>query len=195
LKKPRKPFTVVIGGSKIEEALILLKKLKADTYLLGGLVGEVGLLKAGFKLGKKERLIKKEHVKELKLNRKIILPVDLVLENKKVITINQLPVSKDTVDVGPVTVRMFKELLKGSRTVLMKGPLGVFEKGYGKGTLEVMKEIGKLKGKTILGGGHSTTLGGKGFSYVSTGGGAMIVYLSGGKLPGLANLKNLERGG
>ncbi|MBR9679058.1 MAG: phosphoglycerate kinase [Nanoarchaeota archaeon] len=191
LKNPKKPFTVVLGGAKLEEALILLKNLKADKFLLGGLVGEVGLAKAGLKLGKKDCLLKKEFVNGLKLSKKVFLPIDLVLENKKVIGINELPVNKNPVDIGPATIKMFSDLLKGSKTVLMKGPLGVFEKGFSKGTLSIMKSVSELNALTVLGGGHSTTVGGKGFSYVCTAGGALIVYLSGKRLPGLVNLKNL----
>jgi len=161
LESPRRPLVAIIGGAKLEsKAKVIDKFLKvADFVLIGG------------KIGKAEKLRKMKYAK-------LILPEDYV----------------NTFDIGPKTIKRFKEIIKIAGTIVWAGPMGLFEeKEYEKGTKEIGKAIIKNKKAFKVVGGGDTLFALKkfklkGFDHLSTGGGAMLVFLGGEELPGLKAL-------
>jgi len=165
MKNPQKPLVAIIGGAKTEEKAGLINKISevADFILIGGLI-------------KKE--IKEKNI-QIKYPQKIVEPVDEI-EGK---------------DIGPKTIELFKEKIFSARTIFFNGVLGMVEKEeYSKGTKEILKTIARSGAFSVIGGGDMTKVINKlglidKFSHVSTGGGAMLEFLSGEKLPGIEILK------
>lgn len=166
MKNPKRPLVVIIGGKKIERTkLNLINKFSedGDWVLIGGLV----------KKGIKEKNIR------LKYPEKIIKPVDEI----------------DGKDIGSKTRELFKKKIALAQTIFFNGVLGMVEKEeFSKGTEEILKAIAESKAFSVVGGGDMTQVINKlgladKFSHISTGGGAMLKFLSGEKLPGLEALK------
>ena len=163
LKKPKRPLIVIIGGKKVEDKAKVVEKFsELADFVL------VGNLVANE--------IKEGRVKVKKIE-KVIFPVE----------------NKGMLDLDPKTVEVFKEKIKITKTVFWAGPLGKIEdKKYQRGTLEIAKEIGRLKRKlfSVVGGGDTIEFLNKfsllkKFDFVSIGGGAMLDFLAGEKMPGL----------
>lgn len=213
LKSPKKPFTVVLGGAKIETKIPVLKNLlkKANYILLGGGLVNTYLWAKGKKVG--GSLIDKNFKKEaLRFcgKRKVILPVDVVVgapdgKFAQVVAVkdfNMRRVSKDGTqgifDIGPKTIRLFARYIKKSKTLVWNGAVGFFEQHpYEYGTHSIARLVAaRSKGKAfgIAGGGETVEVLKKlrllsDVDLVSTGGGSMLQYLSGEKLPGIEILK------
>jgi phosphoglycerate kinase len=166
LKNPKRPLLVIIGGKKVEDKARVVERFSeiADFVLVGNLVANE--IKEG-----------RVRVKNIE---KIVFPEG----------------DKETLDLNQKTIEIFKEKIRISKTVFWSGPLGkVEDKKYQKGTLEIAKEVGKLKGKlfSVVGGGDTIEFLNKfsllnKFSFVSTGGGAMLEFLAGEEIPGLKAL-------
>ena len=133
-----------------------------------------------------------------KYSKKIVLPVDtkVTLEfsdtsNNRIIDITEFNDNEMGLDIGPHSIELFKNELSSSKTIFWNGTLGYSEyKNYADGTREILKYISQLPATVILGGGDtvaaSKTFGYKDkVTYASTGGGATLIYISGGKLPGI----------
>ena len=151
-------------------------------------------------------LDKVELAKELleKGKGKIVLPVDTVIAPEfsneapsKVVKSNEIPDGFQGLDVGPETLKLYAETVKGAKTVVWNGPVGVFEfSNFAKGTLALCEMLANLKGATtIVGGGDSASaaisLGyASKFTHISTGGGASLEYLEGKALPGVEAISN-----
>lgn len=189
MKKPRKPFVVVVGGAKTEDKVGVLEAYsrKADTILVGGASGNTLLHLAGYDMGDSVRERDPRHLKTFRTllkNKKILMPVDGKIQGRKVL------------DIGPRTEKLFAKAIVSARTILWAGPLGLIEKApYNKGSLAIARAIAKNhKAFSVTGGGETIAflkkykLDGK-FSFISTGGGAMIEFLAGNKLPGIEALK------
>lgn len=190
MKNPRRPLVFVLGGGKAGDKLGVIKyfKSRADDFLLGGAAANTMLFLRGVDV--KKSLIDKDEndLEELRhfLNCKnVLLPVDYKWEDNAIL------------DVGSETVREFKKRIDKARTVIWSGPLGFIEKKqYEKGTLDLARAIVANKKAYSLAGGGETVMFlkmhklDKKFSFVSTGGGAMLEFLAGEKLPGI---KALER--
>lgn len=212
VQKPKKPFALVLGGVKMETKLPVLKNLlpKADYVLIGGGIFNTYLWAKGYKVGKS--LIDKEYKKEaLKYlsNKKVILPVDLVVgegdgTNCKLMKVDNRFEIRDKryaiFDVGPETIRLYAKYIKKAQTIVWNGAMGYFEqKPYDVGTLSVARLVAsRSKGKAfgIIGGGETLqamemTKMGEYVDLISTGGGAMLEFLSGKKLPGVEAVKQL----
>ena len=163
---PEKPLVAIIGGAKVETKVRVINKIseKAKFVLISGLIGK-GVV--GQKI-------------TLKYPDKIVFPVDETGGGK---------------DIGPETIRLFKEKISQAKTIFWNGPLGKIEdEEFAKGTAEIAKAIAQSKAFSVVGGGETvefiTKLGlVQKFSHVSSGGGAMLTFLSGDKLPGLAALE------
>ncbi|TSC95233.1 MAG: hypothetical protein CEN87_245 [Parcubacteria group bacterium Licking1014_1] len=164
LQNPEKPMVAVIGGKKVETKSLFIDKIseKADFVIISGLI-------------KKEIIEKKI---KLKYPEKIIAPFD----------------SLDGLDIDQKTAEMFCEKISQAKTVVWNGPFGKFEEEqYSKGTFSIAKAIIESKAFSVVGGGETIEFLTKRnlvskFSHVSTGGGAMLAYLSGEELPGLKAL-------
>jgi phosphoglycerate kinase len=208
LENPRRPLVVIIGGLKIATKIGVISQFSqiADHLLLGGEVANAILIGKGLSLGKsllEDEKIAKE-VKKIDITSpKIHLPVDGIIcleENKNGYlregAIGTIKQKEKIFDIGPETVKIFSEIIKQAKIILWAGPLGLFEdKRFENGTKEIAEKIAENKSVfKILGGGDTIAAVNKlgllnQFDHVSTGGGAMLEFLSGKKLPGIEALK------
>ncbi|MEG2666940.1 MAG: phosphoglycerate kinase, partial [Bacteroidales bacterium] len=203
------PFTAIIGGAKVSSKIDVIKNLvnKVDAMIIGGGMAYTFIKAMGGNIGKslceEDKLeLAKDIIAEFKVKKvQLILPVDTVCadkfdahaQSKDVDSIN-IPESWMGMDIGPKAIVEFKDIILASKSILWNGPLGVFEmEKFSDGTLQIGKCIGEATAKgaySAVGGGDSVAavnkLGlSKGMSYISTGGGAMLEYLEGKKLPGV----------
>lgn len=207
LDNPEHPFVVVLGGAKVSDKIGVIENLvtKADKILIGGGMAFTFLKAKGLEIGKS--LLDEESIdfctKVLKdYSDKLVLPVDCAVTNEytndeeyRVKSVETLSSDEMGLDIGPETLKLFEESLKGSAIVVWNGPLGVYEfEKYKKNTDELLKYIVENDIKTILGGGDivaaAANAGYKDKVYhASTGGGASLEYLEGKKLPGIEAVK------
>ena len=213
LENPEKPCIYILGGAKADDSLKISKYVLdngiADYVLTGGVVGHVFLAAKGFDLGKPNMdfLQKKElmgfipGIKELmtKHPNKIKVPADVALEankKRKEISVSKLPTDYLMFDIGAETVRNYGEIIRKAKSIVISGPMGVFENSeFVYGTKRIFEEVANSQAFSLAGGGHTIAaleeLGlAKKISYVSTAGGALIEFLMGGKLPGVVALEN-----
>lgn len=198
---PKRPFVAILGGAKVSDKIGVIENLltKADKILIGGGMAYTFMSAQGKEIGKS--LIEEDKVelaKELleRADGKIILPIDFgVIEDFENIPpeyVSEIPANKESLDIGPKTIELFRNELAGAKTVVWNGPMGVFEmSNFAKGTIGVCEAIANLEeATTIIGGGDSAAaaiqLGfAEKFSHISTGGGASLEYLEGKALPGV----------
>ncbi|WP_297521084.1 phosphoglycerate kinase [Thermococcus sp.] len=210
-----RPRVYVLGGAKVEDSLRVaenvLRNGKADLILTGGLVGHVFTLAKGFYLGD-SNIEFMERIGLLGLvdrAEKILddfypyvrTPVDFAIDYKgERLEIDLLSDEKrlfdehPILDIGSRTVEKYGDILKGARVIVANGPMGVFEREeFALGTVGVFKAIGESSGFSVVGGGHSIAsiyrYNITGISHISTGGGAMLSFFSGEKLPVLEALR------
>ncbi|MBO5138071.1 MAG: phosphoglycerate kinase [Bacilli bacterium] len=206
LNNPDRPFTVILGGAKVEDKIGVIKKLseKADYILIGGGMAYTFLKSKGYKTGASiidENSL--EFCKDIlnKYEEKIILPIDLETtkefknEEKTSRDINNIKENEMGLDIGEKTIKLFNSYINKSKLVVWNGPLGVYEfENFKIGTNKVLHNIVEKNIKAIIGGGdivaavQTAGLKEKIF-HVSTGGGATLEYLEGKKLPGLESIK------
>lgn len=207
LDNPKRPFVVIMGGSKIKDKIGVIKSLikQADYILIGGAMAFTFLEAKGYKVGRslyEEKYI--DYCKELikHYGDRLILPVDLygtydLNDNPNVILqdIDNIPNDFKGLDIGDETIKLFKSILKNTNTVFWNGPLGAYEyEKFRYGTDEILKYAKDNVETVILGGGDivgcSNLLGyTKDITYASTGGGATLKYLEDHNQPGLRNMK------
>lgn len=201
INNPRRPLVALIGGAKVGTKLLLINSLLkvCDKVLVGGAMANTLLAASGKAVGASpiERALVPK-VKKLINNDKLLLPVDVmslcINNNCRMAVVGKTEKSDINNDIGPVTVKRFEHQLKSAKTVLWNGPMGWFEHPpFNRGTVEIARAMVRLKCFTVAGGGETVEvlqdlrLINK-FSFVSTGGGAMLEFLSGVKLPGLVAL-------
>lgn len=185
-ENPAKPFILIVGGAKMSSKLQTIKNLlpKSDYVLLGGGVGNTFLKAEGYDIGDsicENNLI--SEAKRLIKNPKVVYPSDFRVSKKQIL------------DIGPNTASYYADIISKSKTVVWAGPLGFFEKKeFSKGTETVARAIASTNCFSVAGGGETTSaiikFGlEKKFSFLSTGGGAMLEFLSGNKLPALEALR------
>ena len=213
LKNAQRPFTAIIGGSKVSSKLAVLENLldKVDNLIIGGGMGYTFITAQGGQIGDSlheddlmpnalEILAK---AKEKGVN--VYLSVQTLIAdafsadaNTQIVPSNEIPDGWEGVDAGPKSLARWKDVIMNSKTILWNGPVGVFEiDKFAQGTLEIAKDLAEATEKgayTLVGGGDSvaavTKMGfAKKVSYVSTGGGAMLEALEGKDLPGIAAIR------
>jgi len=212
LENPEKPSVYILGGAKADDSLKISKYVLdngiADYVLTGGVVGHVFLVAKGFDLGKpnmnflqqKELMGLVPGIKELMAKHpdKIKVPADVAVEvnrKRKEISVERLPTDYQMFDIGAETVRNYGEIIRKAKSIVVSGPMGVFENSeFVYGTKRVFEEIAASQAFSLAGGGHTIAaleeLGlAKKISYVSTAGGALIEFLMGEKLPGVVALE------
>lgn len=204
LDKPKRPFVAIIGGIKIETKIkTILNILKiADNLILGSKIGEVIFAQKGIIIGRdfdEVKLIEKIDLTDPKIH----FPLDGVIALKNLTEgylrkggIGSLRMEEDVFDIGPETIKIFKKVLQSAETILWNGPLGMHEdKRFEQGTKTIADAIVRnYSALKIAGGGETVSvintfgLSDK-FDFLSTGGGAMLEFLAGEKLPGIEALK------
>jgi len=212
---PKKPYCAILGGAKISGKIDVINNLldKVDTMLIGGGMAFTFFKAQGKEIGKSlleaEKLeLAKELLDKVKKTKvKFLLPVDVVAADEfknespfETVSIDNIPVSKMGLDIGQETIKLFRQEILKSKTVVWNGPMGVFEMpNFAKGTFEIAEALAEATAKgsvTIVGGGDSAaaiaqaSLENK-VSHVSTGGGASLEFLEGKILPGVAALTNV----
>lgn len=219
LDKPARPFAAILGGAKISGKIDAMSNLlnKVDKLLIGGGMAFTFAKAMGYSIG--NSLLEKDKVelaREIIAKAKqsgvdFILPTDVVIAKKiddaaqtAVVDFDKIPDGMIGLDIGPKSIEQFTGALKGARTVVWNGPMGVFEhKPFAGGTLAVatmLAEITASGAVTIVGGGDSAAavsqcgLDDK-LTHISTGGGASLELLEGKILPGLAALTDVAKAG
>jgi len=207
LDNPRRPMVAVVGGAKVSTKVGVLRSLlaKVDSLLIGGAMANTFFKARGWPTGtglvEDTALYEAREVASLGGD-KLVLPVDLVCARKmaagealRVLDADKVEPGWAAYDIGPRTVRLFTQRIRGAGTVIWNGPVGVAEiKDFARGTRAVGEAIAGSGGYTLVGGGdtvaaiESMGLAGR-YSWVSTGGGATLEYLEGKELPGIAILK------
>lgn len=181
---PKKPFLFILGGAKFDTKLPLLQKFIniADHIFIGGALANNFFKEQGMDIGSSLVSDGDFKLKELMETGKIILPEDTIVKYGQIL------------DVGPISIEKLKPLISTAKLVLWNGPLGSYEKGYKVSTLALAKMISEFSRESIVGGGDTIAaikelnLFDK-FTFVSTGGGAMLDFLAAGTLPGIEALK------
>src|SRR5262245_35774737 len=208
LETPGRPFVAILGGAKVSDKLPVIENLlpKVDTLIVGGAMAYTFLVQMGRKVGKS--LVEKDLVaaagKVLALakaqKKSLLLPVDHVCaaefkaDSKPSVHAGDIPDGLMGLDIGPKTTELYVSALKGSKTIVWNGPMGVFEMdAFCKGTEAVAKAVAGSGAFTVVGGGDSVAAAEKTgvvskLSHVSTGGGASLELLEGKVLPGVAAL-------
>ncbi len=199
IKKPAKPFLVIIGGAKFGTKLPLIKRFikNADHVFVGGALANDFLKLAGFEVGKS--LVEEGYdLKSLLKNKKILLPIDVeIVRGGKAMScmLEEVQPGDMIIDSGKNTTKLLAKIVANSKTVLWNGPLGKYESPHGKeASLAVLKALTKnRKCFSVIGGGDITAVSTpaieKKLSFVSTGGGATLEFLAKGTLVGIKALR------
>ena len=208
-RNPERPSVAILGGAKVSDKIEVIENLMkvVDQVLIGGAMAYTFLRAQGLGTGKS--LVEEDKIdlaKSLlqKAGPKLRLPVDHVVaaefkagaENRVVETI---PDGMIALDIGPKTIALYQGFVKGAKTIIWNGPMGVFEMPpFDKGTLALAHAVAESDAVSVVGGGDSEkaikTAGvSDKISHVSTGGGASLEFLSGIELPGVAALTEKQR--
>lgn len=211
-ENPERPYTVVLGGSKVSDKLGVIEHLlpRVDKLLVGGGMMFTFLVAEGHAVG--SSLLEQDQIDTVKgylatakeRGVEIVLPVDAVVAASFSADADHVVADADKLedtsfgasglglDIGPRTAELFAEAIRGSRTVFWNGPMGVFEmKAFEAGTKTVAKALTEVDGLSVVGGGDSAAavrqlgFADDEFGHISTGGGASLEFLEGKKLPGL----------
>ncbi|MDI9858786.1 phosphoglycerate kinase [Flectobacillus roseus] len=213
LESAERPFTAIMGGSKISDKILIIERLldKVDNLIIGGGMTYTFSLAEGGKIGKSinepdkvelaKSLLEKAEAKGVK----IYMPLDNTCAdnfsndaNRQIVNRGEIPDGWEGLDIGPESVKLFSEVIASSKTVLWNGPMGVFEfPNFAIGTNAIADAVVKATEEngafSLIGGGDSASaVNNAGYgdrvSYVSTGGGALLEYMEGKVLPGVAAL-------
>lgn len=209
-----KPFTAILGGAKVSDKIEIIENLlnKADNIIIGGGMSYTFLKSQGKNVGKslceddKLGLARELLARAKEKGVTFLLPPDSVAAdnfsndaNRKTVSNDDIPDGWMGLDIGPDAIKLYKETILKSKTILWNGPMGVFEMpNFQEGTKAVAEEIAqatKNGAYSLIGGGDSVAainqfhLADK-VSYVSTGGGALLEFFEGKILPGIAAIKN-----
>ncbi|HOI60126.1 MAG TPA: phosphoglycerate kinase [Candidatus Pacearchaeota archaeon] len=198
LEKAKHPFVAIIGGAKIITKTTVIEKLleKADAILLAGAIANTVLKFKGI-YGENE--LKEENIFEAIKNinfddPKLIVPIDGIISKgnySRVGGIETIKTGEEVVDIGPETIDNYKDIIKRARTIIWNGPIGKIENEvFAKGTKEIADAVAAQEAFSVIGGGETVDfinnekISDK-FSFISSGGGAMLDYIAGKKLPGI----------
>ena len=204
---PKRPFALILGGSKVSSKISVIENLleKVDILVIGGGMAYTFIKAQGGNVGKSlveedyigfaDEMIEKAKEKGVKL----LLPVDTVIAKEIAegaaegsVDVMAIPDDYMGLDIGPESIKLFKETLKDAKTIVWNGPMGVFETAdFAEGTKAIASLLAESDAITVIGGGDSaaavTQMGyADKMSHVSTGGGASLEFLEGKELPGVA---------
>lgn len=203
LNEDTHPYIAIMGGKKISDKTLVIDNLvnKCDQLLLGGGMCFTFLKAKGINVGlsivDNDNL---EYCQKIlsKYQDKIILPLDIITQNKEIKDIDSLTDEDIGYDIGPKTIELFENILSKAKRVIINGPMGIYEDpSFKKGTVAIYETIKNHHIKALIGGGDSAAsanlLGYHDcFYHISTGGGATLEYLSGKELPGITSISERE---
>ncbi|MFT6808183.1 MAG: phosphoglycerate kinase [Saprospiraceae bacterium] len=214
LNDPQRPLVAITGGAKVSDKLLLLEKLIdfADTVIIGGGMAYTFFKAQGGNIGKsicesdKLDLALSLMAKAKEKGTQLLLPVDNMAAdkfsndaNRKVVSSMDIPDGWEGLDIGPESIKEFEAAIKGAKTIVWNGPMGVFEfSNFAAGTTAIAKAVAAATANgafSLIGGGDSVAaITQQGLedevSHVSTGGGAMLEFLEGKQLPGIQAIRN-----
>ena len=216
LEHPVRPFVAVLGGAKVADKLNVISNLlnKCDTLIIGGGMAYTFLKAKGYEIGKS--LVDDEKIgyckdmmqKAKDMGKELLLPIDTVVAKDfpnpidapidvKTVKVSEIPADMEGLDIGEETRKLFADAIKGAKTVIWNGPMGVFENPtLAKGTIAIAEAMAEAQdATTIIGGGDSAAAVQQlGFAdkmtHISTGGGASLELFEGKVLPGIACLND-----
>jgi phosphoglycerate kinase len=208
IANPEHPYIAILGGAKISDKILVVETLlsKCDKLIIGGGMANTFLTAKG--LNMQDSLVEASSIETAKgllakSADRLVLPVDAVIADKfdaeantQVVAVDAIPAGWRMLDVGPKTLELYAETLKGAKLVVWNGPVGVFEMPkFAEGTFALAKMLATSGATTVIGGGDSASAVKKAgvakqMTHVSTGGGASLEFLEGKELPGVAALLN-----
>ncbi|EIB82772.1 phosphoglycerate kinase [Campylobacter jejuni subsp. jejuni 1577] len=213
IKHPARPFIAVVGGSKVSGKLQALTNLlpKVDKLIIGGGMAFTFLKALGYDIGNsllEEELLEEANkilTKGKNLGVKIYLPVDVVAAPTcsqdapmKFVPVQEIPNGWMGLDIGPASVRLFKEVISDAQTIWWNGPMGVFEiDKFSKGSIKMSHYISEEHATSVVGGGDTADVVARAgdadeMTFISTGGGASLELIEGKELPGVKALRSKE---
>lgn len=192
------PFLFILGGNKFSTKMPLIKKFakKADYIFIGGALLNDLLRAKGYEIGKSVYETGYD-VSAILKNKNLVLPIDLVVisgAHIRTCAPYEVKAHEMIMDIGPQTIKYIASLAMISKSVLWNGPLGYYDRGFAKGSEDLMRTLAKSKAYSVIGGGDTVSLVSKlklekKLGFVSTGGGATLDFLAYGILPGIKALK------
>ncbi|XEC94823.1 phosphoglycerate kinase [Paenibacillus tarimensis] len=211
LSNPDRPFTAIVGGSKVKDKIDVINKMLeiADNVLIGGGLSYTFFKAQGHEIGKS--LVDNEKLdmalgfinKAKELGKNFLIPVDVIVAddfsasaNTREVGIDSMPADWEGIDIGPKTRELYADVIKNSKLVVWNGPMGVFEiEPFSHGTLAVAQACAETSAYTVIGGGDSAAAAEKfgladRMDHISTGGGASLEFMEGKKLPGVEALND-----
>lgn len=210
LENPRRPSVFLLGGAKVSDSFSIMENVlsqgSADYVLTTGLTGQIMIMSSGKKLGAPTEKFITDHGLEKyveqarrcleKYPERVLVPLDFGVDQqggRREITIDDLPVEWQIIDIGPKTVDRYRGILERAGTIFVNGPAGIYERTIGSyGTEELWKIISKSKGYSVIGGGDTIASASRfidSIGYVSTGGGAFVRFVAGIDLPLIQAMK------
>jgi phosphoglycerate kinase len=201
-REPSQGKVLVLGGAKVETKVPLIKALASmhEWVLVGGVVANIFFQAKGFKTGASVM----DHISLLKevdvSDPRLVLPKDIIVSTTdgtaeaKILPAGDIDAGYSILDIGPETIKLFCDIVRSAKTVIWNGSLGLAEvERFSHGTRALLNAITRSPARSIIGGGDLVAILEraqllKKVSYVSTGGGAMLVFLAGRELPGLKAL-------
>lgn len=208
---PKRPFVAIMGGAKVADKIKVIDNLleKVDTLIIGGGMSYTFFKAKDYEIGSSIldengiELAKEIMDKANKLNKDLVLPVDIVVADKfeneantKTVDAENIPSDMMGLDIGPKSIELFNKKIAEAKTVVWNGPVGVFEmENFAKGTRAVADALAESDCISIIGGGDSAAAIKKfgledKMTHISTGGGASLEFLEGKELPGIAVIED-----
>ena len=208
MEKPVHPVCLLVGGAKVDTKIGILEKFLdiADTFIIGGALANTFLKAQGHEVGtslfEEDKLEVAKKFLEAAKNKTVLLPVDVVVDEEvsetaasQTVDMGSVGATQKILDLGSKTITLYADALKNSKTIVWNGPMGIYEMApFAEGTKGIAKAVAESGAVSVLGGGdtidavHHFGYTGKEFSHLSTGGGAMLEFLEGKTLPGIAVL-------
>lgn len=211
LNNPERPFTAIVGGSKVKDKIAVIDKMLeiADNVIIGGGLSYTFFKAQGHEIGKslvdnsKLDLALEFIEKAKKLGKNFLIPVDIVVTddfsanaNTQIVDVDSIPADWEGIDIGPKTRELYADVIKNSKLVVWNGPMGVFEiEPFSHGTIAVANACAETTGYSVIGGGDSAAAAEKfgladKMDFISTGGGASLEFMEGKVLPGVVALND-----
>jgi phosphoglycerate kinase len=196
---PQHPFLFILGGAKFDTKLPLIKKFLTidDKIFVGGALSNNIFKAKGYEVGNSLVAPGEFHLEDIIASDTLLLPLDVNVgepDSTEIRSFNSIGVEEVVYDIGPQSLELLHSAIEEAHYILWNGPMGNYEKGYKGATLELARAIAESGAKSVVGGGDTLAaiaelnLYDK-FSFVSTGGGAMLDFLLNGTLPGIEALK------
>lgn len=209
MENPVHPVCLLVGGAKVDTKIGILEKFLgiADTFIIGGALANTFLKAQGHEVGtslfEADKIEVAKQFLEAAKNKTVLLPVDAVVSEEisetavaQTVDVNGVGATQKILDLGVKTIELYAAALKNSKTIVWNGPMGIYEMTpFAEGTKGIAKAVVESGAVSVLGGGdtidavHHFGYTGKEFSHISTGGGAMLEFLEGKTLPGIAVLQ------